>query len=82
MAYDHERRKNMAGTVKVSFNMPEDEVDRLKKRAAAEGKTVTDLLLRSIRIDEKLDEEKSKGLERVIVADEDREREKELLLVG
>lgn len=72
----------MAGTVKVSFNMPEDELKRLKARADADGKTVTDLLLRSIRIDERIDEEKSNGLKRVIVADSDRDREKELLIVG
>lgn len=72
----------MAGTVKVSFNMPADEVDRLKARAESSGKTVTDLLLRSIRIDERIDEEKSNGLKRLIVADEDRDREKELVIVG
>lgn len=72
----------MAGTVKVSFNMPKDEVDRLKVRAEEEGRTVTDLLLRSIRIGERIDEEKSNGLKRVIVSDENRDREKELLIVG
>jgi hypothetical protein len=51
----------MANIVKVTFNIPEDELLVLKALAARRGNTVTSTIRRAVGLEAFVDEEEAKG---------------------